>query len=77
MRDRAQRLNAAPDIARALARLVLGRGGPRDLAAIRDGLAAADEPGQARSRRVASCPPRSPRRAAALRQPDRRARRGA
>ena len=31
----------APDIARALARLSLGRGGPRDLAALRDGLAAA------------------------------------
>jgi DNA mismatch repair protein MutS len=37
------RLAAAPDLARALARLALGRGGPRDLAAIRDGiLAAAD-----------------------------------
>jgi DNA mismatch repair protein MutS len=34
-------LAAAPDIARALARLGAGRGGPRDLAAIRDGLAAA------------------------------------
>jgi DNA mismatch repair protein MutS len=34
-------LRAAPDIARALARLSLGRGGPRDLAALRDGLAAA------------------------------------
>src|SRR5436309_478668 len=32
---------AAPDLARSLARLVLGRGGPRDLAVIRDGLAAA------------------------------------
>src|SRR5882672_4569597 len=31
------RLAAAPDLARALARLVVGRGGPRDLAAIRDG----------------------------------------
>jgi DNA mismatch repair protein MutS len=38
-----QRLNAAPDLARALARLVVGRGGPRDLAAIRDGVAAADD----------------------------------
>src|SRR5262245_16946869 len=36
-----QRLNAAPDLARALARLVVGRGGPRDLAAIRDGVGAA------------------------------------
>ena len=35
------RLAAAPDLARSLARLVLARGGPRDLAAIRDGLAAA------------------------------------
>jgi len=35
------RLKAAPDLARALARLVVGRGGPRDLAAIRDGIAAA------------------------------------
>ncbi len=34
-------LNAAPDLARALARLVVGRGGPRDLAGIRDGLAIA------------------------------------
>ena len=37
----AGRLKAAPDLARALARLVVGRGGPRDLAAIRDGIAAA------------------------------------
>jgi DNA mismatch repair protein MutS len=36
------RLHVAPDLARALSRLVVGRGGPRDLAAIRDGLAAAD-----------------------------------
>jgi DNA mismatch repair protein MutS len=34
-------LKAAPDLARALARLVVGRGGPRDLAAIRDGIFAA------------------------------------
>ena len=34
-------LRAAPDMARALSRLVLGRGGPRDLASLRDGLAAA------------------------------------
>lgn len=34
-------LTAAPDLERALTRLTLGRGGPRDLAAIRDGLAAA------------------------------------
>jgi DNA mismatch repair protein MutS len=34
-------LRRAPDLARALARLSVGRGGPRDLASIRDGLAAA------------------------------------
>jgi DNA mismatch repair protein MutS len=34
-------LRGAPDMARALARLSLGRGGPRDLAAMRDGLDAA------------------------------------
>jgi DNA mismatch repair protein MutS len=34
-------LRSAPDIARALARLSLNRGGPRDLAALRDGIAAA------------------------------------
>ena len=34
-------LAAAPDLARSLARIVLERGGPRDLAAIRDGLGAA------------------------------------
>ena len=31
-------LHIAPDLARALSRLVVGRGGPRDLAAIRDGI---------------------------------------
>src|SRR6185437_5624980 len=34
-------LKAAPDIARASGRVTLGRGGPRDLGAIRDGLKAA------------------------------------
>src|SRR6185437_352489 len=34
-------LNVAPDMARALSRLVVGRGGPRDLGAIRDGIGAA------------------------------------
>jgi DNA mismatch repair protein MutS len=46
------RLVAAPDLARALARLVVGRGGPRDLAAIRDGLHAAAE----LSERLAAAP---------------------
>ena len=36
-------LAAAPDIARSLGRLTVGRGGPRDLAAIRDGLQAAHD----------------------------------
>ncbi len=35
------RLDAAPDLARALSRIVVDRGGPRDLAAIRDGILAA------------------------------------
>ena len=41
--DTRSQLAAAPDIARSLSRLVVGRGGPRDLAAIRDGLYAAKE----------------------------------
>ncbi|NNE22235.1 MAG: DNA mismatch repair protein MutS [Rhizobiales bacterium] len=36
-------LKTAPDISRSLARLTLGRGGPRDLAAVRDGLSAGKE----------------------------------
>jgi DNA mismatch repair protein MutS len=36
-------LRGAPDMSRALARLSVGRGGPRDLAALRDGVKAADE----------------------------------
>lgn len=34
-------LNVAPDLARSLTRITVGRGGPRDLAAIRDGVMAA------------------------------------
>src|SRR5690606_17695643 len=34
-------LRAAPDIARAVSRVILGRGSPRDLGLIRDGLATA------------------------------------
>jgi len=42
-RDRTRSaLKTMPDIARALARLAAGRGTPRDLALLRDGLAAAD-----------------------------------
>src|SRR4051812_8139219 len=36
-------LRAAPDMSRALARLSVGRGGPRDLAGLRDGVLAADQ----------------------------------
>ncbi|CCE03622.1 DNA mismatch repair protein MutS [Bradyrhizobium sp. STM 3809] len=36
-------LRGAPDMTRAMARLSVGRGGPRDLAALRDGILAADQ----------------------------------
>jgi DNA mismatch repair protein MutS len=36
-------LRGAPDMSRALARLSVGRGGPRDLAGLRDGIVAADQ----------------------------------
>ena len=36
-------LKGSPDLERALSRLALGRGGPRDLAAVRDGLRLAAE----------------------------------
>jgi DNA mismatch repair protein MutS len=39
-------LRATPDIARALGRMSLNRGGPRDLAALRDGLGAASRAAQ-------------------------------
>ena len=43
VRDDVRRaLRAAPDIARAISRLALQRGSPRDLGGVRDGLAAAD-----------------------------------
>jgi DNA mismatch repair protein MutS len=41
--DLRQKLKSLPDLARALARVVVGRGGPRDLAAVRDGILAAAE----------------------------------
>lgn len=40
--DLRRRLESMPDLERALGRLTLGRGGPRDLAAIRDGLKCAE-----------------------------------
>ncbi|HEV2557520.1 MAG TPA: DNA mismatch repair protein MutS [Microvirga sp.] len=46
LRERLRRvLKQSPDLARALSRLGLGRGGPRDLACLRDGLFAARELG--------------------------------
>src|SRR3954465_9529296 len=36
-------LRGAPDMSRALARISVGRGGPRDLAGLRDGIIAADQ----------------------------------
>ncbi len=41
-RDLRDGLRASPDVARAVSRLALGRGGPRDLAAIRTGLSIAE-----------------------------------
>ena len=63
------RLKQAPDLARALARLVVGRGGPRDLAAIRDGIAAAAELASA-IESAAGLAAELDAAAAALRQPD-------
>ncbi len=62
-------LNAAPDLARSLSRLVVGRGGPRDLAAIRDGIAAASEIA-ARLDGLNSTPGEISETAKALRRPD-------
>ncbi|MGC1779537.1 MAG: DNA mismatch repair protein MutS, partial [Xanthobacteraceae bacterium] len=62
-------LKAAPDLVRALSRIVVGRGGPRDLAAIRDGIVAAAQ----LAARLAALPqlPRELALAAtSLRQPD-------
>jgi len=63
------RLASAPDLARALARLALGRGGPRDLAAIRDGLRAAQELA-ARLSDLAALPDELRDATVALRRPD-------
>ena len=67
--DIRQLLNAAPDLARSLSRLVVGRGGPRDLAAIRDGIAAASEIAD-RLDALKSAPAEISEAAKALRQPD-------
>ena len=62
-------LKAVPDLARALARIVVGRGGPRDLAAIRDGIfAAADF--AARLGKLSAVPRDLAQAMAALQRPD-------
>jgi DNA mismatch repair protein MutS len=63
-------LNAAPDMARALARLSVGRGGPRDLASLSAGIAAADEV-LARLAAMESLPTETESAIAALRRPPR------
>jgi DNA mismatch repair protein MutS len=63
-------LNAAPDMARALARLSVGRGGPRDLAALAAGITAADDV-LARLAQMPDAPAEIAAAAAALQQPPR------
>ncbi len=67
--DLRSRLGAVPDLARALTRLVVGRGGPRDLAAIRDGIAAAAALAR-ELERPASLPAELGEAAQALQRPD-------
>ena len=67
--DLRERLVAAPDLARSLARLAVGRGGPRDLAAIRDGLEAAVA-NAARLAALANAPDEIVAASSALRAPD-------
>ena len=62
-------LKAVPDLARALARIVIGRAGPRDLAAIRDGIFAAGEIAN-RLSALATAPRDLADAAAGLRKPD-------
>jgi DNA mismatch repair protein MutS len=62
-------LKAVPDLARALARIVVGRGGPRDLAAIGDGIRAAADICE-RLSALPELPRDLAQAAAALRRPD-------
>jgi len=64
-----QHLGAAPDLSRALSRLVVGRGGPRDLAAIRDGIEAAAHLAK-RLEALAGKPDEIAQAMASLRRPD-------
>src|SRR5882724_2617142 len=63
-------LRAAPDMSRALARLSVGRGGPRDLAGLRDGILAADQ-ALARLSQIEAPPPEIIAVMDALRRPSR------
>jgi DNA mismatch repair protein MutS len=63
-------LHAAPDLSRALARLSVGRGGPRDLAGLRDAILAADQ-ALAQLARMQEPPPEIAAVMAALRRPSR------
>jgi DNA mismatch repair protein MutS len=63
-------LRTAPDMSRALARLSVGRGGPRDLAGLRDGILAADQ-ALTHLARLDTPPPDVAAISAALRQPSR------
>src|SRR5712672_2506033 len=63
-------LRSAPDMSRALARLSVGRGGPRDLAGLRDGIFAADA-ALARLERLDDPPPEIIAVMEALRRPSR------
>src|SRR5436190_2217666 len=63
-------LRTAPDMSRALARLSVGRGGPRDLAGVRDGLLAADQ-ALTRLSRLEDPPPEVAAIVEALRRPAR------
>jgi DNA mismatch repair protein MutS len=67
--DLRERLRPLPDLARALARLVIGRGGPRDLATIRDGILAAHGIAE-RLSALAEAPRDLADAVAALRRPD-------
>src|SRR5436305_6916884 len=64
-----QHLGAAPDLSRALSRLVVGRGGPRDIAAIRDGIDAASHLAK-RLEALAEKPDEIAQAMTALRRPD-------
>jgi DNA mismatch repair protein MutS len=68
-----ERLKAAPDLARALTRVVIGRAGPRDLAAVRDSIFAAAAIAERIAAMVASSnelPRELARALEALREPD-------